>query len=104
MAGALIETHCYRLPQVHRDMFLVGGDRQQPMAVGEVIVRQADLFRSEQQGNASDLEMPANHSCGIVSKLAQRMLQDAVAYCASTDHLRTVGDRLRNRREFFGTF
>lgn len=45
------------LPQVHRGLLRLGGDSDQPVAVAEVLIREAALLRTEEQRDLAAISL-----------------------------------------------
>jgi hypothetical protein len=102
LSRQLIQADSHSLAEIHREVIFLGGNRQQPVAVAEVIIRQTDLFGTEQKRDASGLEVPAN-VYGSFIEPTQRMLQRALASRSRTDNERAVGNGLGQSFVFLGT-
>ncbi len=91
IARELVEAYRHRLPKVHRDILFARWDAHQPVTVAEVLVREAELLRSEQQGDTVRSELLADEA-RTVFQLFERVLQLTVTYRGSSDYERAVGD------------
>ena len=78
-----------------------GADAQQPVAVGHVVVREAELLGAEEQRHRRRRQALADQSSAVFDR-AKGVLQFAMAERCGSDHEAAIGDRLGQRREFFG--
>lgn len=51
------------LTEIHRQMLLLGGNVQQPVAMAEIVIGEAGFLRAEEQRNAAFVQMIANNWC-----------------------------------------
>src|SRR5579883_3058342 len=84
-------------------MLFLGRYAQDPMAVREVLIGQAALLRTIEQGNAPRLQFRTNPICSR-RQWSQSMLQFTVPACSGTNHQRTVGHCIRKACELLGNF
>lgn len=68
-ARDLIETHSDGLAKVHGDVLIAGRDVQEPVTVAEVVVGEAGFLRTEEQGDASGLEVPLDQRSDVVQRM-----------------------------------
>src|SRR5207237_7638461 len=87
-----VDTYGDRLAQVHGPT--VGREnRNKPLAIRDIIVRQAEFLRPEQQCDSFRRHGPANEASAR-SQQVERMLDLAMSYSCSTNHQRAVRDRI----------
>lgn len=88
-ADQFIQADGHGLPQIHRDVFLAGGNADEPVAVAQIVVRQAKFLRAEKQRHAAGAEA-APDLAGALLDAAHRMVQMAVAHGCGPDDQRAV--------------
>src|SRR5579862_766022 len=53
VANEFVEANSHRLTQVHGNILFAGGDADQPVTVTQIVIREAELFRTEQERDAA---------------------------------------------------
>ncbi len=96
-----IEADGDGLSKIHRDVIFPSRDGQKPMAVAEVVIGQSDFLRTEQERDASSLQMLTQFRSGLI-EATQGMLQFAIASRGRTNNQRAVGDGSGHGFVFFG--
>src|SRR5262249_49414192 len=99
-AAELIQAHRDRLAQVHRAASI---DAHQPVAIAEIVVRQTELLRTEQQRRRTRRQMLSQQPTAVFER-SQRMLELAMPERCGANYQCAAGDRLRKRVEFFRRF
>jgi hypothetical protein len=74
IAGEFVEANGYGLAQIHGAVLFASRDAHEPMAVAEVLIRKATLFRAEEKRNAASGKALADEGSGLL-KAADRVLQ-----------------------------
>ena len=72
-ADQFIEAEGYGLAKIHGLVFLAGGDAHQPVAMGHLIVGEAEFFRTEENGDRAGLHGLTNQ-CAAVFEPVERVL------------------------------
>jgi hypothetical protein len=101
IAGKFVEADSDSLAEVHGAMLFTSGDAQEPVAVAEVFVREAALFRTEQNSDAACGMALADKASGLFETF-DGMLQFAVAYRSGADNEGAVRDSFSDGLKFFG--
>lgn len=100
-AHQFVEDDGYGLAEVHRGVFGSGGDAEKEVAMAEVLVGEADLFRSkEQRGLAAGAEMLAEEG-GAGFETLQGFAGCAAAAIGGADDKPAVGDGVGDAGVFF---
>jgi hypothetical protein len=82
-------------------MLFARGDAQEPMAMAEVFIGEATLFRTEKQGNTAAGRMLAEEAGGLV-QAAHGVLQLPKANRSGSNNESAILDGFSNGLEFFG--
>ena len=90
------------MSQIHGNISFDRGNANQPVAMAESIVGEANLFGSKQDGDAACMKLLAN-STRTVFQTAQGVVQFAVPDGCGADNEFAIRDSLCNSREFAGT-
>jgi len=101
MAREFIETDGYGLAQVHGTMLFAGRDAHEPMAMAQIFIGEAALFRTEQKGDMAGGETLAEKSGGLI-EAANRVLQPSRANGGGSDNERAILDGFGDGLEFRG--
>jgi hypothetical protein len=101
VAREFIKADGYGLTEVHGAMLFASGNAQEPIAVAEVFIRKAALFRTEKKGDPATGEMLAEQTGGVI-ETADRVLQLPGAHGSGSDNERAIGYGIRDSFELFG--
>ena len=82
-------------------MLFARGDAQEPMAMAEVFIAEATLFRTEKKGNKATSKMLAQRTRGSVEP-ADRVLQLPKSHGSCSHHKGAIPDGFSDGLEFFG--
>ena len=88
------------LAQVHRRMFGARGDAEEKLAVAEVVIGEADFFRSEEEGDFGTGAEAFAHEGGGGFEAIERLLRRALAAAGGANDEITVGDGVGYMLEF----
>ncbi len=100
-ARKFVQADCHCLAQIHGDLLGAGGNAHQPVTVAEILVGEAALFRTEQQGDAARAQLVADKA-GARRQSSQRLFRLPVTARGGADDECAVGHRLRDTVECFG--
>jgi hypothetical protein len=101
IVGEFVETDGHGLAEVHGAMLFAGGDAEQPMAVAEVFVGEAALFRTKQEGDTACRKALADETRALFKAL-DRVLQFARADRCGSDDERAVSNSFGDSLELLG--
>jgi len=101
IANEFVQAHRYRLSQIHRNIFFARWDAHQPVAMAEVLVRQAEFLGAEEKRDVARSEPLANQARAVF-QTPQRMLQFTVAHRRGSHHQRAIGNSSSDSVELFG--
>jgi len=101
IAGKFVEADSDGLAEVHGAILFASGDAQEPVAMAEVFVREAALFRAEQKSGTACGKALADKAGGLFETF-DGMLQFAVAYRSGANDEATVRDSFSDGLKFFG--
>jgi len=101
-ARQLVKTYRHRLPKIHRCVLFTRGDMQEPVAMAEVLIRQAALFRSKQKRHASSRAEPFVNQRSSILQQPKRMKQFPLSNGGCSNHQRAVSHRFRHAGVLFG--
>src|SRR6266850_2527327 len=91
IAGKFIEADGDSLAEVHGAMLFAGGDAEEPVAMAEIFVGEAALFRAEQKGDAAGNKALADQRRGVFEAF-DRVLRVAAANGGGADDESAVRD------------
>lgn len=95
-----IEANGDGLAEIHGLMLFANGNVQEPVAMAQIVVREAPLLRAKKKRDAPIQRVPAEFRGRLVQEV-QRMLQFAIADRRSADNQGAIGDRFGDVIEFF---
>jgi len=98
VADDFVEADGHRLAQIHRNVFFARGNADQPVAVAEILVGEAEFFRAEEQRDAARAESLADQANAVLGT-PQGMVQLAVADGSGSHDERAIGDGIRDALE-----
>jgi hypothetical protein len=102
IAGEFVEANGYGLAQIHGAVLFASGDAHEPMAVAEVLIRKATLFRAEEKRNAARRKAFADERSGLL-KAADRVLQLTLPNGGGPNNESAILDCFSEGLELFGT-
>src|SRR5262245_10699057 len=100
VADKFVKADSDRLAEVHGALLLAGGDAQEPVAVAQVFVREAALFRAKDKRHAVGLQ-PFADDWRAEFKAFDGVLRFAAAESGGANDERAVRDGFDDGREFF---
>ena len=101
VANQLVEADRDGLAEVHGDIRINGGHAHQPVAMAQIVIREAKFFGAEQERNRIRSESLANQASAIF-QATQRLMQRAMADGGGPYHERAIGDGFGDGLELFG--
>src|SRR6266850_1646144 len=101
IASKFVKADGYGLAEVHGAMLFAGGDTEEPVAMAEIFVGEAALFRAEQKGDAAGNKALADQRRGVFEAF-DRMLRVAAANGGGADDEVAVRDGFGESLELFG--
>ena len=91
LADDFVEADGHRLSQIHRNIFFARGNTDQPVAVAEIFVGEAEFFRAEEERDAARAKSLADQANSVLGT-PQGMVQLAVADGGGSHDERAIGD------------
>ena len=101
IASEFVEADGDGLAEIHGAMVLAGGDAEEPVAMAEVFVGEAALFRAEQKGDAAGNKALADQRRGVFEAF-DRVLRIAATNGGGADDEVAVRDGFGESLELFG--
>jgi hypothetical protein len=100
IVGEFVEADGHGLAEIHGAMLFAGGDAEQPVAMAEVFVGEAALFRAEQEGDMACRKALANEARALFEAF-DPVLQFARADGGGSDDERAVCNSFGETLVFF---
>jgi hypothetical protein len=101
LANELVENDGDGLAEVHGGVVGLGGNTEQEVAVAEVVIGEADFFRSEEDGDVGTVAEVGLDDCGGGFE-GRDWLQQIALSAGGADDQGAVGDGLGELLELFG--